>query len=326
MALETLLTYRAIRRFAAVHLQQQTLLEVAQVDDTQMVGCQSEVQRAIQDLWTQITSWEADTNPYASTAAGVWEEIAQPESQIRTKQAVWWSDLMVALVIKAVLRHLPIDPAVSTQALTAAQLLRSKAGEGTLDLVLLNAQHGVLILADTVLSQPEIQAQCIHFQVIIVVSRGKHFITYYRRTQLLDGPNEEEGRLWLQELRVKRPLVEVVRREESAGTTRSTSQPTPHLVSYSTTNNIKIAIFSNSPDQQRYKDPKVAWRRIFKPTDNDNARNASGIEQAHRPTMAHTMPSHKRGRPVGSKNQCSKPKAIRGVKAQRIDPNPVAMQ
>ena len=44
VALETLLAYRAIRRFAAAHLQQQTLLEVAQVNDTQMVGCQSEVQ------------------------------------------------------------------------------------------------------------------------------------------------------------------------------------------------------------------------------------------------------------------------------------------
>ena len=64
------------------------------------------------------------------------------------------SDLVVALVIKAVLRHLPIDPAVSTQALQAAHALRSKAGDGTLDLMLLNASHGVLILADTVLSQP----------------------------------------------------------------------------------------------------------------------------------------------------------------------------
>ena len=126
----------------------------------------------------------------------------------------------------------------------AAQILRSKAGEGTLDLMLLNVQHGVLILADTVLRQPEIQARCIHFQVIIVVSRGKHSITYYRRTQLLDGPNEEDGRLWLQELQVKRPLVEVGRQEESAGTTRSTSQPTPHLVCYTTANNIKIAILS----------------------------------------------------------------------------------
>ena len=83
MALETLLTYRAIRRFAAAHIQQQTLLEVAQVDDSQMVGSQVEVQRATQDLWTQITSWDVDTNPYASTAAWVWEEIAQPESPKR---------------------------------------------------------------------------------------------------------------------------------------------------------------------------------------------------------------------------------------------------
>ena len=65
----TLLTYRAIRQQAAIHLQQQTLLEVAKVDDSQMVGSQVEVQRATQDLWRQITSWDADTNPYASTAA-----------------------------------------------------------------------------------------------------------------------------------------------------------------------------------------------------------------------------------------------------------------
>ena len=75
--------------------------------------------------------------------------------------------------------------------------------ERTYDLMLLNAQHGVVILADTVLARPEIQTQCAHFQVIIVVSRGKHFVTYYRRTQLLAGPREEDGRLWLQELRMK---------------------------------------------------------------------------------------------------------------------------
>ena len=104
---------------------------------------------------------------------------------------------MVALVIKAALRHLPTDPAISIPAMEAAQILRSNAGEGTLDLMLLNAQHGVLVLADTVLNRPEIQAQCAHFQVIIVVSRGKHFITYYRCTKLLAGPTEEDGRLWL---------------------------------------------------------------------------------------------------------------------------------
>ena len=154
------------------------------MDATQMEGCQEEVHRAPQD-----------TDPYASTAAWVWEEIAQAESPNHNRQAVWWSDLVVALVIKAALRHLPTDPAISTPAMEAAQTLRSNAGEGTLDLMLLNAHHGVLILADTVLNRPEIQAQCAHFQVIIVVSRGKYFITYYRRTQLPAGQNEKDGRL-----------------------------------------------------------------------------------------------------------------------------------
>ena len=76
--------------------------------------------------------------------------------------------------------------------------------------MLLNAPHGVLILADTVLNLPEIQTQCAHFKIIIVVSREKHFITYYRRTKLLAGPNEEDGRIWLQELKAKRLLVDVL--------------------------------------------------------------------------------------------------------------------
>ena len=148
-------------------------------------------------------------------------------------------------------------------------------------------------------------------QIIIVVSRGKHFITYYRRTQLLAGPNEEDGRLWLQELRVKQLLVDAVRRVESAGTTRSTSQPTPHLVSYTTTNNIKIAILSNSPDQQQYKDPTVAWRRIFRHTDSGKAGSAAGSTSAHAKDIESNTTSRKRGRSPGNKNQCSKPKAIR---------------
>ena len=96
-----------------------------------------------------------------------------------------------------------MDPVIRAQALAAAQILRTTAGAGTLDLMLLNANRGVLILADTVLSQPWVQAQCEHFQVIIVVSRGTHFITYYRRTKLLEGQAEEDDRLWLQELRAK---------------------------------------------------------------------------------------------------------------------------
>ena len=75
-------------------------------------------------------------------------------------------------MIKATLRNLPVDPATSAQALAAAQILRTTAGAGSLDLMLLFAKHGVLILADTVLSQPWVQVQCENFQVIIVVSRG----------------------------------------------------------------------------------------------------------------------------------------------------------
>ena len=86
----------------------------------------------------------------------------QPKSPNDNRQAVWWSDMVVALVIKAALRSLPVDSVTSAQALAAAQILRTTAGAGTLDLMLLNANHGVLILADAVLCQPWVQAQCEH--------------------------------------------------------------------------------------------------------------------------------------------------------------------
>ena len=80
---------------------------------------------------------------------------------------------------------------------------RSNAGSG--------AEHGVIIREDTVLQQTWVQEQCEHFQVIILVSGGKHFITYFRHTRLLSGPTERDGSLWLQELKVERPIVDLIR-------------------------------------------------------------------------------------------------------------------
>ena len=165
--------------------------------------------------------------------------------------------------------------------MAAAQSLRTTAGEGTLDLMLLNATHGVLIIADTVLNLPEIQAQCVHFQIIIVVSRENHFITYYRRTRLLTGPHEEDGRLWLQELKMKRPLVDILRPAEPTCNTRSTSQPPTHLVRYTTSNNVKLAILSNSPDQQQYEDSNTrTLRRRGDAYLNQRTKTMQGTSQA----------------------------------------------
>ena len=75
-----------------------------------MDGCQAEVDRAIQDLWTQVTSWKADTDSYANTAAWVWERIARTESTALHRQAVWWTGMVVALVIRAALRNLSNGP------------------------------------------------------------------------------------------------------------------------------------------------------------------------------------------------------------------------
>ena len=91
-------------------------------------------------------------------------------------------------------------------------------------------------------------------QAIIVNSVGKHFITYFRKTGLPASPGEQDGAVWLQELKAKRPLVEVIWPEEPNQTTRSAGQPQQHLVVYTNPNKVEITIISYSPDQEQYED------------------------------------------------------------------------
>ena len=94
---------------------------------------------------------------------------------------------MVALVLKAALGSIPPDPATQAQALRAKQVLTAVAGEGTLSIALLNAEHGIMVIEDSDLQQTWMKEQCKHFKIIIVISRGKHFITYFRHSSLLSG-------------------------------------------------------------------------------------------------------------------------------------------
>ena len=88
--------------------------------------------------------------------------------------------MTVTLVLKAALCSIPPDPMTAAQALRAKTTLTAIAGEGTMDIALLNAKHGIMVIENVVLKQTWVQEQCEHFKVIIVISRGKHFITYFR--------------------------------------------------------------------------------------------------------------------------------------------------
>jgi hypothetical protein len=209
-ALESLLTYRTIRQFAATHLQQRTLLRQAQIDITQTDGWLLEIRRITQDICGQVPGWSIHLDPYAPESTWVWEQIAHTEAQAVHHQAVWWPDAMVALVLRAALSSIPPDPETAAQALRAKTTLTAIAGAGTMDIALLNVEHGIMVIEDLVLQQTWVQEQCEHFKVIIVISRGKHFITYFRHSNLLSGPRERDGTIWLQELKARRPLTDSI--------------------------------------------------------------------------------------------------------------------
>jgi hypothetical protein len=90
----------------------------------------------------------------------------------------------------------------------AARVLRGSRAEGAMGIMLLNAQHGVQLIEETMLRQQWIQDQCEHFQVITVISKGIHFNTYYRRYRYMADAAERMKDLWLQELKMIRPLVD----------------------------------------------------------------------------------------------------------------------
>ena len=94
-------------------------------------------------------------NPYAPDSTWLWDQIAQPEAQGDRRQAIWWSDTVVALILRAALQQLlPVNPGIWAKAQAVAQVLKNSAGVGTFDVELLNADHGVLLIADTILQQP----------------------------------------------------------------------------------------------------------------------------------------------------------------------------
>ena len=128
-----------------------------------------------------------------------------------------------------------------------------------MEIMLLNAQHGVLLIKDTILRQQWIQDQCEHFQVITVISKEIHYITYYRRDSDLADAAERMEDLWLQELKMIRPLVDTDNILNPDSTIRSEGTDSPHMVIYTNPSKVRLAVYSKSPDQQCYEDPATAW-------------------------------------------------------------------
>jgi hypothetical protein len=91
---------------------------------------------------------------------------------------------MAALVLKAALCSNPPDPATHAQVLRAKNILTAIAGEETLDIALLKAEHGLMV-EDSVLQQIWMQERCENFKIIIVINRGEHVVTYFRHSSYL---------------------------------------------------------------------------------------------------------------------------------------------
>ena len=53
-----------------------------------MLACQTELQCATKDLWTQVPGWQNRMDPYAPDSTWLWDQIAQPEAQGDRRQAI----------------------------------------------------------------------------------------------------------------------------------------------------------------------------------------------------------------------------------------------
>ena len=159
------------------------------------------------------------------------------------------------------------------EAVMGVEALQRSTARGFLpEAAILNAERGILLVEDEVLAMPEVQEQCAHFQVITVISRGNHYVNYYRRerqcTAALTNNREPADTQWttdwLTDLQKVRPLRDTNRTRKHMEAYEA-APPSPTLVTYSNPQKVRFAVFSNSPDQWKYQDVNTAWRRIFHP-------------------------------------------------------------
>ena len=130
-------------------------------------------------------------------------------------------------------------------------------------------------MADEVLALPKVQEQCAHFHVITVVSRGNHYVNYYRRERRCTAalantqdPTDTQWMMdWLTDLQTIRPLRDTNRPMKQLEM-HEAAPPSPMLVAYSNPQKVRIVVFSHSPDQLKYQNAKTAWHRIFQPANH----------------------------------------------------------
>ena len=149
--------------YAAHHLQNQSLLSVAQVG-TGNTLLESEVKAVVKDMCEQEPKWPKGGNPNVPSLCWIWEIIAHTETQYQGRQAIWWPDILVALVTRAMLKDIPLDRKIQQDEGTGvAALQRGAASRFLPATALLNADRGILLVEDEVLALPELQEQCDQF-------------------------------------------------------------------------------------------------------------------------------------------------------------------
>ena len=112
-------------------------------------------------------------------------------------------------------------------------LQRSTASGFLPEAAFLNAERGILLVEDEVLAMPAVQEHCAHFQVITVVSRGNHYVNYYKRERQCTAAlthNREPADTqwttdWLVDLQKVRPLRDINRPRKHLATHEAAPHP-----------------------------------------------------------------------------------------------------
>jgi len=219
------------------------------------------------------------------------------------------------------LKDVPVDPQIKKKAVMGVEALQRSTASGFLpEAAFLNAERGILLVEDEVLAMPEVQEQCTHFQVITVVSRGNHYVNYYKRerqcTAALTNNREPADTQWttdwLTDLQKVRPLRDINWPRKHLAT-HEAAPPSPKLVTYSNPQKVRFAVFSNSPDQGKYQDVNTAWRRIFHPDNHEVQKENSKGEKG---SACGQPRGQKRIRAAGSE---PKPGARNSSKIRKLD-------
>ena len=172
-----------VRRYMVDHVQKGTLLQRAQLREHQDVF-HEELLSDIRYVLNQVKPIRGPEESLEAFNERAWERIKQTEEESPKNHSIWWQGTTLGLVIRALILDAGFVPNLSQDLASIKQQLFGCMPDLITDtnLMLMNADLGILIIEEEALVYPEVVKACLSAKVVILNKNADHFIAYFHNS------------------------------------------------------------------------------------------------------------------------------------------------